>query len=125
MADCRIFIGLTVELARNLKPDDFRKIDDFMSKYPELDEYVGDSNLESRILLIHDGMDGDFARLVFVDKFKDDASLGSSNEFIELAAPNHMFNPEVVSKMFDLYEEYSGRRPKAEDFKYALWSQWY
>lgn len=125
MVDCRIFIGLTVELAKDLKPDDFRKIDDFLNKHPELDEYVGDPNLEGRILLIHDGMDGDFARLVFVDKFRDDASLGSSNEFIELAAPNHMFNPEVISKMFDLYEDYTGSRPAISDFKYALWSQWY
>lgn len=109
MVDCRIFIGLTVELARDLKSDDFRKIDDFMSKYPELDEYVGDPKLEGRILLISDGMNGDFARLIWVDKFRDDASLGSSNEFMELAAPNYCFNNEVVQKMFDLYEEYTGK----------------
>lgn len=125
MVDCRIFIGLTVELARDLKSDDFRKIDDFMNIHPDLDEYVGDPKLEGRILLISDGMNGDFARLVWVDKFRDDASLGSSNEFMELAAPNYCFNNEVVQKMFDLYEEYTGKSATVADFKYAMWSQWY
>lgn len=119
---CRIFVGPTIELARNLTHEDFRKADDFMNKHPELDEYVGDPNLEGRILLIADGMDGEFLRLVFVNAFQDEASLGSANEFKELEGTADF---KVIDKMIDFYEEYTGKEFEESDLKYAMWSQWY
>ncbi len=120
---CRIFVGPTIELARDLKQEDFRKADDFMNKHPELDEYVGDTgNLEGRILLIGDGMDGEFLRLVLVHALIDGASLGSSNEFKELKGTADF---KMIDKMIDLYEEYTGKAFEETDLKYAMWSQWY
>lgn len=121
---CRIFVGPTIEITRDLKHEDFRKADDFMNKHPELDEYVGDTgNLEDRILLIADGMSGEFLRLVLVHSLRDDASLGSANEFIELPEGTADFN--MIGKMIDLYEEYTGKAFEDTDLKYAMWSQWY
>lgn len=120
--NCRIFVGPTIELARNLAHEDFRKADDFMSKHPELDEYVGDYNLEGRILLIADGLDGEFLRLIYVKAFQDEASLGSANEFKELEGTADF---KVIDKMIDLYEEYTGKEFEESDLKYAMWSQWY
>jgi hypothetical protein len=120
---CRIFIGPTIELARDLKQEDFRKADDFMSKHPELDEYVGDTgNLEGRILLIGDGMDGEFLRLVLVHAFIDGESLGGSNEFKEFEGTADF---KMINRMIDLYEEYTGKEFVETDLKYAMWSQWY
>lgn len=119
---CRIFVGPTIELARNLTHEDFRKADDFMNKHPELDEYVGDNNLEGRILLIADGMDGEFLRLIYVNAFQDEASLGSANEFKELEGTADF---KVIDKMIDLYEEYTEKEFEETDLKYAMWSQWY
>ena len=120
---CRIFVGPTIELARNLTHEDFRKADDFMNKHPELDEYVGDTgNLEGRILLIADGMSGDFLRLVLVHSLRDGASLGSANEFKELEGTADF---KVIDKMIDLYEEYTGKEFEDTDLTYAMWSQWY
>ena len=121
--ECRILTGLTLELDRDLKG--FEKLHALEEKYPELDEYnYHREDREGKLLLIYDGMCGEFARLIKVDKYVDGGNLGDSNEFIELPAKAD-YNPEVVKKMFDIYEEYTGRRPNAEDFKYAMWSQWY
>ena len=122
--ECRIVVGLTLEFARNLTHEDFRKCHEFTDKHPELDEYkYHNDEREGKLLLIGDGMSGDFLRLVKADKIIEDGSLGDANEFIELPSPGK-FNPELVKTMADLYEEYIGARPAYSDFKYAMWSQW-
>ena len=122
--ECRVLVGLTIELEGEI--DDFRKLHNFEEKYPELDEYNYDGGeREGKLLLIYDGMNGDFARLIKVDKIIDDASLGEANEFFELAAPPTCFDSELVAEMSKIYEEYTGKVPTLSDFKYALWSQWY
>ena len=122
--DCRIVVGLTLEFARNLTHEDFRKCHEFIDKHSELDEYkYHNDEREGKLLLIGDGMSGDFLRLVKADKIIEDGSLGDANEFIELPSPGK-FNPELVKTMADLYEEYIGTRPAYSDFKYAMWSQW-
>lgn len=124
--ECRVLVGLTIEFAKNLKHEDFRKAEAFTEKYPELDEYNYSSwDREGKLLLVGDGMNGDFLRLIKVDKYIDDASLGDANEFFELAAPVTSFDSELVAKMSSLYEEYTGKPATLSDFKYALWSQWY
>ena len=121
--DCRILVGLTIELERDIK--DFKKLHDFEEKYPELDEYnYGRGARDGKLLLIYDGMNGDFARLIKVDKIIDEGSLGDTNEFFELAAPPTCFDPALISQMSALYEEYTGKPATLSDFKYALWSQW-
>jgi hypothetical protein len=124
--ECRILVGLTLEFARDLNHEDFRKAGVFTEKYPELDEYnYGGGDREGKLLLVGDGMNGDFLRLIKVDKLIDEGSLGDANEFMELAVPNSAFNPELIEKMSTLYEEYTGKPPALADFKYAMWSQWY
>ena len=121
--ECRIFVGLTIELERDL--NDFKKLHDFEEKYPELDMYnYGGGEREGKLLLIYDGMCGEFARLIKVDKIIDEGSLGEANEFVELPMPGE-FNPEVTNKMAALYEEYTGKPLDPKEYKYAMWSQWY
>jgi hypothetical protein len=121
----RLFIGLTIELGTDLSSADFKKLHAIEKKYPELDEYNHEpKDREGKLLLIYDGMNSQFARLIFVDKYIEGGNLGYSNEMIELASPKHMFNPEIISKMSDVYEEYTEHEPTLAEFKYALWSQW-
>ena len=129
--ECRLYVGLTLELKRNLNSADFSRLSGFVEKYPELDEYAyHDTDKEGKLLLIGDGMNGDFLRLIYVDKFIDGGSLGDSNEFIELLAPTAImparcYDKELIEKMADIYEEYTDTRPAISDFRYAIWSQWY
>ena len=121
--ECRVLVGLTLELEKDIQS--FKKLHELEEKHPELEEYTYHrDDREGKLLLIYDGMCSEFARLILVDKYIDGGSLGDSNEFFELKA-NTDYDPEVVKKMFAIYEEYTGKRPNAEDFKYALWSQWY
>ena len=122
--DCRILVGLTIELEGEI--NDFGKLHDFEEKYPELDEYnYGRGERKGKLLLIYDGMNGSFARLIKVDKIIEEGSLGDANEFFELAAPDSCFVPDTINKMKELYEEYTGKPANYADFKYAMWSQWY
>lgn len=124
--ECRILVGLTLEFARDLKHEDFRKVEAFTEKHPELDEYNYHSDdREGKLLLIGDGMDGDFLRLIKVDKLIDGGSIGDANEFVELNIPSGVLNQELITKMSELYKEYTGEYPVNTDFKYAMWSQWY
>jgi hypothetical protein len=124
--DSKIFVGLTVELDTNLTHADFAKLHELEEKYPEIDEFnYNHDDREGRILLIYDGMNSQFARLIFVDKLSEGGNLGYGNhEPIELAAPKSCFNPELIAKMSKLYEEYTGKPVQMADFKYVLWDQW-
>ncbi len=123
--DCRMFIGLTVEFARDLKSSDFRKEETFIEKHPELSMHNYHSeDLEGKLLLVSDGMCGQFVRLIKVDKFVDGASLGGTNDFMELPMPGQ-YSPELISTIEQLYLEYTGKELDPKDMKYAMWSQWY
>ena len=123
--ECRVIIGHTVEIARDLSHEDFEKCEAFTDKYPELDEYnYHRDDMEGKLLLISDGMSGDFLRFVIVDKYIDGGCLGDGNEFFELAKPA-LPSRELAEKLAVLYEEYTGKPLTESDIKYALWSQWY
>lgn len=122
--DCRIVVGLTLEFARNLTHEDFRKCGEFTDKYPELDEYnYHYDEREGKLLLIGDGMSGDFLRLVKADKIIEGGSLGDANEFYELI-PSQVFEQDLIDQMRELYKEYTGEYPKNSQLVYAMWSQW-
>ncbi len=122
--ECRMFVGLTVEFDHDLKYADFRRAEAFTEQYPELDEYNHNRDFEGKLLLVCDGMNGQFLRLVKVDKFVDGGSLGDSNEFIEL--PLHsQYDPELLDRIKQLYFEYTGKPLEDKDIKYAMWTQWY
>ena len=124
--ECSLITGLTLELGKDLTAADFKKLHELEEKYPELDEYEYHTNdREGKLLLIYDGMCSEFARLVKVDKYIDGGSLGNSNEFFELNMPSGVLNQELISRMSEIYKEYTGEYPKSSDFKYALWSQWH
>lgn len=116
--DCRIVVGLTLEIPGKISWD---KVEDFTHKYPELDEYkYRYDEREGKLLLIGDGMNGSFLRLVKVDKIIDELD---DFDFVGLPI-NNVPSPDLINKMSALYEEYTGTKPNSSDFKYAMWSQW-
>lgn len=122
--ECRILVGLTLELESPLKS--FAKCHTLEKKYPEIDEErYHTEDKEGKLLLVYDGMCGEFARLIQVDKYLDGGNLGEANEFVKLNMPAGVLNQELISRMSEIYKEYTGEYPKNSDFKYAMWSQWY
>jgi hypothetical protein len=116
--DCRIVVGLTLDFPGEV---DFEKVGEFTNKYPELDEYeYRFDEKEGKLLLIGDGMNGDFLRLVKVDKIIEELE---DFDFVGLPI-NNTPSPDLINQMSELYEEYTGTKPSSADFKYAMWTQW-
>ncbi len=121
--DSRIIIGHTINITYDLRQDDFRKCDAFISKYPELDEYTYPwSSKEKQILMIADGMNGSYLRLVHVDKIIDGGNTGDE-DWVDLPKPA-LPSREVAERLASLYKEYTGRELTEKDIHYAMWTQW-
>ena len=119
----RIIIGHTINITYDLRQDDFRKCDAFVSKYPELDEYNYRWNeKEKKVLMIADGMNGSYLRLVHVDKIIDDGNTGDE-DWVDLPKPA-LPSREVAEKLAAIYKEYTGRDLTEKDIHYAMWTQW-
>ena len=58
--DCELYIGYTVNLKENLKGEDF----DFFCDFNQYDHF----DCEGEVKLLVDGMNGEYARLIFVNK---------------------------------------------------------
>ena len=117
--DCRIVVGLTLNIPGKI---DWDKVEEFTHKYPELDEYkYRYDEKEGKLLLIGDGMNGSFLRLVQVDRIIEDLY---EFDFVQLNMPTGSEGQNLIGQMSELYKEYTGEYPKATDFKYAAWSQW-
>lgn len=122
---CEMYTGLTIEVFTDLTSVDWEVIHAFEDKYPKLDKYNHQyPNYEGKLLLISDGMNGDFCRLCWVDKYKDDISFGSGNNIVELPMPG---GPDYATKkvlMKEYYEELTGEPFPANKLKYAMWTMW-
>jgi hypothetical protein len=122
--ESRIIIGHTINITYALEQDDFRKCDAFTSKYPELDEYNYRWNeKEKKVLMIADGMNGDYLRLVHVDKIIDGGNTGDE-DWVDLPKPA-LPSREVAEKLATMYKEYTGQELTEKDIHYAMWTQWY
>ena len=122
--ESRIIVGHTINIAYDLEYEDFRKVDSFISKHPELDEdrYRYDDR-EKRVLMIADGMSGSYLRLVHVDKIIRDGNTGDE-DWVDLPKPA-LPSMEVAEQMAAVYKEYTGRELTEKDIVYAMWTQWY
>jgi hypothetical protein len=117
--DCRIVVGLTLEFPGEIN---WSRLEEFTHKHPELDEYkYRYDEREGKLLLIGDGMNGSFLRLVKVDKIIEELE---DFDFVPLNMPSGVLSQELISQMSEFYKEYNGEYPKSTDFKYAMWSQW-
>lgn len=122
--DSRIIIGHTVNLAYGLNVTDFRKVDAFISKHPELDEdHYRYDDREKRVLMIADGMNGDYLRLVHVDRIIDGGNTGDE-DWIDVPKPA-LPSMEVAEQLANAYKEYTGKDLTEKDVHYAMWTQWY
>ena len=122
--ESRIIIGHTINITYALTQDDFRKCDAFISKYPELDEYnYRWDEKEKKVLMIADGMNGDYLRLVHVDKIIDGGNTGDE-DWVDLPKPA-LPSREVAEKLAAMYKEYTGLELTEKDIHYAMWTQWY
>lgn len=108
------FIGYTVTLKEDLTSDDFDFYDDFTTKYTEYDQYIG----KEKVLLVVDGMNGLYARLVFVDTCIKD-SWANENDYIVLR--NSPIPEEVYDALNKPYKLMYGKDLDKTLIEYATW----
>lgn len=106
--DCSLYIGYTVNLKEDLSGDDF----DFFEKFDEYNRF----NCEGKVVLLVDGMNGHYARIVFVDKKIDD--IWECDKYIKLrceAIPDDIYN-QLNKAYMDMY----GKELDKNLIEYAL-----
>lgn len=115
--NCEAYIGFTVNIAENLSHDEFETFDEYNMQYPEYNRY--NHNFKSRVRLIVDGMNGFYARLVYIDKFIDEISMGFANHYSKLRAVP--VPDDVYRDLNTAYEKLMHKKLDKGDVEYAFW----
>lgn len=111
---CEQYMGYTVTLKTDLKHDDYEFFNEFSEEHSEYNQY----DCKGKVLLVIDGMCGEYARLVFVDNHIRD-SWTDGNEYIVLrnsAVPDDIYNE--LNKAYRLMYE---KDLDQDLIEYALW----
>ena len=106
--ECDMYVGFTVELSTDL---DYY----FIAKFNEVDP---------RMQIIDDGMNGDYTRLIYIDKQIIDTSAGEY-DYIKLEQPDFTTCEDKIHKLRERYREISPEPLEDNKIEYALWFHWY
>lgn len=114
--DCRAFVGYTVTLKENLRHSDFDFFNDFEEAHGEYNLY----DCKGKVLFVVDGMNGKYARLVFVDVKINECWITGKDYFA-------LKYPPIPDNVYDeLNKAYKLMYDKELDkslIEYALWFQ--
>ena len=111
---CEAYIGYTVTLKRNLTGEDF----DFFSEFSETHGEYNQYDCKGKVLLVVDGMCGEYARLVFVDEHIEECWIEGKDYFI---LRNHAIPANVYEELSKAYKFLYGEELDKELIEYALW----
>lgn len=116
--DCTGYIGYTVTLKEDLTSDDFDFFNDFDDAHSEYSQWSFKNDGTERVRLVVDGMSGDFARLILVDKKIEDCWVNGDDYFALRSnnVPNDVY--DELNKAYRLMYEKDLDKSLIE---YALW----
>ena len=106
--ECDMYVGFTVELYNRL---DYEFIDKF-------------NDVDRNIQIIDDGMNGDYTRLIYIDKHIKDVE-SFEQDYIKLKQPDFAVCDDIISKLKERYKEISPKPLEDDEIEYALWFHWY
>ena len=115
--DCTGYIGYTVTLKRDLDSSDFAFFDDFDDAHSEYSMWEHKGATES-VRLVVDGMNGNFARFVFVDEKIEDCWIDSKN-YIVLRSQS--IPDDVYKQLNRAYRLMYNKDLDKSSVEYALW----
>lgn len=108
----KAYLGYTVNVKNNISNEDFEIYDAFLNEHPEYNRY----DAENRVSLVVDGMNGQYARLIFALKTFDDAWEGDYYKIYGQTA----FEP-VYSQLTEAYHLLTGNLLDPTAVELALW----
>lgn len=106
--DCELYIGYTVNLKEGLTSEDF----DFFYDFNQYDRF----DCEGEVKLLVDGMNGRYARLIFVDKKIYD--IWECKNYYKLQ--NTIIPDNAYSALNEVYKTMYGEELKKELIEYGL-----
>lgn len=112
--DCEAYIGYTVTLKTDLNGEDFDFFGNFSETHTEYNLY----DCKGKVLLVVDGMNGDYARFIFVDEHIENCWI-DGKDYFPLKSPSVPNN--VYEELNLAYELMYGKELDASLIEYALW----
>lgn len=106
--DCELYIGYTVNLKSDLKSEDFN----FFHNFDEYDEF----NCQGKVTLLVDGMNGNYARIIFVDKKIND--IWECDDYYKFSNGNIPY--KVYNEMNKLYKAMYEKELDKDLIEYGL-----
>ncbi len=111
---CDAFIGYTVTLKSSLNDEEYDFFDEFLMKYSEYDSY----DCKGKVLLVIDGMSGEYARFVFVDEHIEDCWSNDKDYYSLRKSP---VPDDVYNALNKAYVAMYGKTLNTDTIEYALW----
>lgn len=115
--DVELYVGYTITLKERLTHEDFKFFGDFTEEHTEYDEY--NRNSKSKVKLIEDGMSGNYARLIYIDKRLYQEDFYSSENFFALENSDDF--EEKYAELNKAYKLMYNKELDKEQVKYAVW----
>lgn len=115
--DCTGYLGYTVTLKKDLSQTDFDSFYDFNDEHNEYDMFEHNEETE-KVKLVIDGMNGNFARLVFVDEKIENCWVNDKEYFTlrSQSVPN-----DVYKQLNKAYKLMYNKDLDETLIEYALW----
>ena len=107
--DCELYVGYTVNLKNNLDYEDFVFFENGLNEYKKFD-------CEGKAILLVDGMNGNYAKIIFVDKKICD--IWACDDYYKLQNGN--IPDEVYNEMNKLYTAIYGQELDKRLIEYGL-----
>ncbi len=108
----KAYLGYTVTVKENLSDDDFEAYDSFLNEHPEYNRY----DAENCVSLVIDGMNGQYARLIFALITFDD-----EREFDYYEVKKRTLFEPIYSQLAEAYHMLTGRLLDPAAVEFALW----
>ena len=116
--ECTGYIGYTITLKRDLDSDDFDFFNDFDDEHGEYSQWDFKNKSKDRVRLVVDGMNGEFARLVYVEHKIEDCWVNGKDYF----PLNSAIVPENVYEELNKAYIYLYNKELDKDLiEYAVW----
>lgn len=117
--------GFTVTLKENLNANDFDFFDALEEKYEEFafdGEYGQGYMKPNQVALVVDGMDGDYARLVYIESVKEIYNADETDKYMSLK--EKPITEEIYKKLNEVYQKIYEKPLDVMLIDYALWFHW-
>lgn len=116
--DCDMYCGYTVQIREKLTGNDFRQLNDFLENNPKYNQYED----KNTVKLVIDGMNGLYARLIYVDKHNRYV-WGDEDEPYQVIKKD--LPEDVYSILNEAYQAIQGVPLDKKIVNYALWWHWH